>query len=246
MKGGDVTVVSETKEAPPTRVSELYFEELGEDFERFMSPYDAARRRALIDELLPGGEPGACLEVGCGTGEISRMLADRTTELTVCDISEKLARTVAGRIGCKGRREDACRLTLGDAGFDLVVSSECIEHTPDPLAALGEMVRVLRPGGHLVVTTPNKLWYPLLILARTLGVRRFRGNEIWISPRTARRWSREQGLCLEAISGCHLFPWQVPFSKRVLPWFDRMGPWLHPLMVNFGFRVRKGCADCAD
>ena len=48
------------------------------------------------------------------------------------------------------------RLPLADASFDLVLFCEVLEHmTNDPLAALTELSRVLRPGGHLILTTPN-------------------------------------------------------------------------------------------
>lgn len=49
---------------------------------------------------------------------------------------------------------DACRLPLRDGSVDLVVSFEAIQHVPDSGQALDEMSRVLRPGGHLVVTFP--------------------------------------------------------------------------------------------
>ena len=39
--------------------------------------------------------------------------------------------------------------------FDVVVSSECIEHTPDPAEAVRQMVLVLKPGGLLAISTPN-------------------------------------------------------------------------------------------
>jgi SAM-dependent methyltransferase len=45
-------------------------------------------------------------------------------------------------------------IPLGDAGFDTVVCTEVLEHVPDPLKALREMHRVLKPGGHLILSTP--------------------------------------------------------------------------------------------
>jgi SAM-dependent methyltransferase len=222
------------------RVSELYFEEIGEDFHRFMSSYDVGRRIALIHDLLPEGRRFARgLEVGCGTGEVSRAIVGRVVHLTVSDISERLCRGVATALGCRWRREDACRLSFPDASFDLVVSSECIEHTPDPLVALAEMARVLEPGGVLVVTTPNKLWYPVLVAARAAGVRKFRGNEVWLFPGRARRRLRQSGLRVIATSGCHLLPWQIPGIRRILPFLDRAGRCLHPLMINFGIRADR-------
>jgi SAM-dependent methyltransferase len=52
------------------------------------------------------------------------------------------------------RSEDLTRLTYPDAGFDLVLTSETLEHVPDLGAALGEIRRVLAPGGRHVFTVP--------------------------------------------------------------------------------------------
>lgn len=62
---------------------------------------------------------------------------------------ERLGEVVEG-----ARNEDICALTYGDAAFDLVLSSDTLEHVPDFGAALRETRRVLRPGGRHVFTVP--------------------------------------------------------------------------------------------
>lgn len=52
------------------------------------------------------------------------------------------------------RFEDATRLGLGDASIDALVSCDVLEHIPDHRAALAEFSRVLKPGGHLILTVP--------------------------------------------------------------------------------------------
>jgi SAM-dependent methyltransferase len=52
------------------------------------------------------------------------------------------------------RNEDIERLSYADAAFDLVLTSDTLEHVPDPARALGETRRVLRPGGRHVFTVP--------------------------------------------------------------------------------------------
>jgi ubiquinone/menaquinone biosynthesis C-methylase UbiE len=223
--------------------SELYFEEIGENFDRWMSTYDVGRRIVLIEGLLPErSAERTCLEIGCGTGAISRALARRVKSLTVSDYSEKLSREAGERVGAAWCRQDACALNLPDGSFDLVVSSECIEHTADPRRALAEMVRVTRPGGSVVVTSPNRLWYPVLLLSMALRIRKFAGNETWLSPVEAARTLAAAGAGDITISGCHLFPWQLPLAPQVLPFFDRFGRTLHPLMINWGIRATKNRA----
>ena len=52
---------------------------------------------------------------------------------------------------------DAHPLPFRDAAFDALFAGELIEHLPDPRPALAEFRRVLRPGGALILTTPNRL-----------------------------------------------------------------------------------------
>ena len=62
---------------------------------------------------------------------------------------ERLGQLVNG-----ARNEDICRLTYSDASFDIVLSSDTLEHVPDFRAALAETRRVLRPGGRHIFTVP--------------------------------------------------------------------------------------------
>lgn len=223
------------------RADELYYERIGEDFNRFMSEYDVTRRIDLIiNKLWPVGSSALdCLEVGCGTGKISEEIIGRVKRLTVSDISEKLAKDVALRLKCEGLREDAGKIDLPDESYDLVVSSECIEHTPDPMGALMEMKRVLKRGGYLIVTTPNKLWFPVLFLSMLFKIRKFEGNETWVFPFAVRKWLKDNDLKLIRMGGCHIFPWQIPLAKKILPFFDTKDEVLYPLMINFGFIAKK-------
>ena len=213
---------------------DYYFEHIGGNFDKWMSNYDVYRRIVLIRKHLGNKGIGkSCIEVGCGTGKISEAIADLVGTLTVSDISEKLSREVGERMKAPWMQQDACSLSIPDSSFDVVISSECIEHVPDPEKALREMVRVLKPGGLIVVTTPNKVWNPVLWLTMITGIRKFAGREIWLFPSAAARILKSEGISDVKFDGCHLFPWQIPLAKNVLPLFDRAGEYLYPFMINF-------------
>jgi SAM-dependent methyltransferase len=110
---------------------------------------------------------------------------------------------------------DALRLEaqFGAARFDLVVSSECIEHTPDPSLAIQQMLRVLRPGGLLAVSTPNVVWQPVVRAATRLGLRPFDGLENFTSWRGMRAAIRAGGGLIRRERGLHLFPFQLGLHR---------------------------------
>jgi ubiquinone/menaquinone biosynthesis C-methylase UbiE len=222
------------------RASEYYYEEIGENFDRWMSDYDVKQRLRLIRSLLPPDAGGmSCLEVGCGTGRVSEALLPLVGQLTVSDISAALARSVGERLGVDGMQQDACSLTVSDNAYDLVVSSECIEHTPSPKTAIREIARVTRPGGAVIITSPNRVWYPALWIAQKMRLRRFAGNELWLFPQEAAKVFAESGFGEVQLGGCHLWPWQIPGSKAVLPFFDRFDRTLYPAMINYAISGTK-------
>jgi SAM-dependent methyltransferase len=114
------------------------------------------QQRELRDAYL-GGLPfdGArVLEVGCGTGAVTRDLAARpgVAEAIGVDPSPVLlarARELGG--GVSYVEGDARALPLEDASLDLVVLHTTLCHIPEPEQALAEASRVLRPGGRLAV-----------------------------------------------------------------------------------------------
>ena len=222
------------------RKSELYYEGIGANFNAWMSSYDVQQRIKLIKALMPEQATQlSCLEIGCGTGMISGALAPIVGRLTVCDLSGKLASEVGERLKTDWSRQDACHLDISDNSFDLVVSSECIEHTPDPRRALAEMARVVKKRGVVIITSPNKFWLPVLWISMALRIRKFSGNEIWLYPWEAAHVLEKNGLGEIQFRGCHLFPWQLPLAKRILPIFDRLSNVLYPAMINYALRATK-------
>lgn len=117
--------------------------------------YIGATVSATLERLAPG--PGdRVLDVGCGTGAFLEALSRRfpEVELTGVDLSPEMLAVAERRLGGsaelkQGRVEN---LPFADAEFDVVVSTSVLHYVRHPDAALGEMKRVLEPGGRAVVT----------------------------------------------------------------------------------------------
>jgi arsenite methyltransferase len=108
---------------------------------------------------IPPG--GIALDVGSGPGNVTAALARAAGPGGLAlgvDISEPmLARAVRAAAGPQTGflRADAQRLPLRDETVDAVVSIAALQLIPDPVAAVAEMARVLRPGGRLAVMVPT-------------------------------------------------------------------------------------------
>ena len=85
------------------------------------------------------------------TGAVLRHLRRRCRSVAT---SEYLDGVAPGSTRDGIRCEDVQRLSFGDGSFDLCTSTEVFEHVPDDRAGLRELHRVLRPGGHLLLTVP--------------------------------------------------------------------------------------------
>jgi 2-polyprenyl-3-methyl-5-hydroxy-6-metoxy-1,4-benzoquinol methylase len=101
----------------------------------------------------PGG--GLLLDVGCGTGNLwpyVRSQFDRYTGADVVRFADLAPEADFVRVDL-----DSGRVNLPDHTAEVVAAVETIEHLENPRAFLRELVRLVKPGGHVVVTTPNQL-----------------------------------------------------------------------------------------
>ncbi|MBN8682826.1 MAG: methyltransferase domain-containing protein [Chitinophagales bacterium] len=100
------------------------------------------------------------LNLGTGEGDYDRMIAGFCQELIGCDVNEpdlEHARALnKGVMNLRYELNNALELTYPDNHFDLVVSSEVIEHVGQPEKMVQEIYRVLRPGGYAVITFPSQ------------------------------------------------------------------------------------------
>ncbi|MDH5307918.1 MAG: class I SAM-dependent methyltransferase, partial [Myxococcales bacterium] len=105
--------------------------------------------------LEPFRQSGALLDVGCAGGDFlvaARQRGWKTAGVEVARENAAVAAEILGLDVWNGRLEDAA--FPADA-FDVVRANQVIEHLQDPRSFAREMIRVLRPGGALLVTTIN-------------------------------------------------------------------------------------------
>jgi SAM-dependent methyltransferase len=113
------------------------------------------------EAALPAG--AKVLEVGCGPGWLWAQGAagfPSDLSLTLTDLSPGMVAEALERVGgldryaaVTAREADASSLPFADGRFEAVLACHMLYHLPDPGRALDEMIRVLRPGGMIVVTT---------------------------------------------------------------------------------------------
>lgn len=127
-------------------------------YDLFANVVNRRANRALCDVvaglILPTDE---ALECACGTGLLSGVIARRCKSLIATDFSANMLRRAEkkyGRLGnVKFERADILRLDFPDGRFDVVVAANVIHLLDEPYKALGELDRVCRPGGRIIVPT---------------------------------------------------------------------------------------------
>ncbi|MFP6662853.1 MAG: class I SAM-dependent methyltransferase [Deltaproteobacteria bacterium] len=133
-------------------------------WKKHASRYDRATRRlssgfAEMAQAVAARTRGAgdVLEIAAGTGMVTEIAAPGAGHYIATDASEEMLEILRARVGTAGhiqvRAADALALSFPDAAFDVVVMANLLHLLPQPLEALAEAWRVLRPGGLLVAPT---------------------------------------------------------------------------------------------
>ena len=159
------------------------------------------------------------VDIGCGGGLLSEALAKTGAEVTAIDLAPELVK-VARLHGLESgvkidyRVQAAEDLAAEQAGtFDVVTCMEMLEHVPDPSAIIQACQRLLKPGGHLFLSTINRTPAAFAVavvgaeyIARLLpkGTHHYQD---FIKPAELGQWLRQAEVQLRDVSGMAYEPW---------------------------------------
>jgi arsenite methyltransferase len=139
----------------------LYDDKAAAQLERAYATTDMIVQREEVRRSLRASAGESILDLGSGPGFLACELAQKvgaTGRIVVVDISSDMNSIASKRVEAAGVGDrvdifegDATALAFADATFDAAVSMQVIEYLTEPDAALHQLVRVLRPGGRLVI-----------------------------------------------------------------------------------------------
>ena len=134
---------------------ESYYQH-NEAYAEHLAAWDPKLYAKYADTLMPQQAGARVLDVGCGVGQVVARLNDAGFEAHGVDVSEpNIAR--AKKVCERCQLYDGRRLPFADGYFAGAGALNVLEHVDEPEAFIREIVRVVQPGGRLVLSSPNFL-----------------------------------------------------------------------------------------
>ncbi len=189
-----------------------------------------AQRKAKILDLIPQ-DTKVILDIGCAGGELARAIRPRgEIKIYGADISQKsldVAKDVLDGSFCFNIEDDIWPSDLLGQKFDLIIASEVIEHLLLPEEFLKKLKPLLNPGGKIIITTPNFLFWKnrlKMLLGKfeyaSEGLLDF-GHIRFFTVKTVKETFRQCGLKIEKENNFYpnLYKRKLNFLGRLFPGF---------------------------
>jgi 2-polyprenyl-3-methyl-5-hydroxy-6-metoxy-1,4-benzoquinol methylase len=214
---------------------------------KFLFEFRETRIKKCI-RIIKNLDKGTFLDIGCSTGEWGEYWLKKGWDVFGVDIDTMHLREAEN----KGLKASYCdlnkdKLPFSDSFFDLIFAGEVIEHLIDTDGFINELYRCLKPGGHILITTPNLVSfenrlrmlfgiYPVWVDYRLQGS----GHVRAYTPTVLKRQLRSSGFKIRKTTG----NW-VPFIPQKFlndidfPWLSFSGSLLPGLAMDIIVLARK-------
>ena len=176
-----------------------------------------------------------CARTGNGT---AYFFENEKVGSAVCaDVSDRMGQICVERLRQSGLQNFVWQKILDyafpfeDETFDAVLCFETVEHFPDPARLIREIGRLTRPGGSLILTTPNVLWEPVHALAAIFKLHHSEGPHRFIRLARLQSMIVDAGFEIENVETTVLIPGGPRWLIRIGEWIEnRTREWLMPLL----------------
>jgi ubiquinone/menaquinone biosynthesis C-methylase UbiE len=128
-----------------------HFDLIASFYDRIIGKADTKRLRSLLK--LPNG--GLLLDAGGGTGRVSSALRPFVGDLVVSDLSHLMLKQARNKGNLRPVQSHAEMLPFFDNVFDRIIVIDALHHFCNQEIAIGDIIRVLKPGGRLVIEEPD-------------------------------------------------------------------------------------------
>lgn len=203
--------------------------------------------RKKVDKIEQLHSRGKILDVGCGLGFFLEAAREKGWEVQGVEVSKYAASYVSRNLKIKVFQSTLENLHLPPKSFDVITLFALVEHLVNPLQTLLEVKRLLKPGGLLVLTTPNQGSVTTKILGSRWFQYKYQGHLYFFNPKTLKILLKRAGfqemtikgdnwqfLPLEFIISRIAYLYSLSFLEKLLK-IDILGLGCLPIPFSFGY-----------